>query len=168
MILALAIILTLMLLAVVYFDVTAFIIPNKLNLAFIALWPVFVAVSPEPIEWWWSIAVFAAFLAVGMLVFMTGIMGGGDVKLLIVLSLWIGWQPAELGYFGIWVTLSGGILALFLLISRAVARRIYRSEKDRLALPKVFRKGEPIPYGLAIAYAFGYMLWTDKIYGLVI
>ena len=164
MMLGFAILLTVMLLGVCYFDITRFIIPNELNLAFILIYPVFVMLSPAHIEWWMSLAVMVAFFAVGFLIFIANIMGGGDIKLLIALSLWIGWQPNALIEFGIGVSLSGGILALFLLFFRVMFRKM----KDKNKLPKVLKWKEPMPYGLAIAYAFGALLWTNHISGLVI
>ena len=168
MILAFAIILTLMLLAVVYFDVTKFIIPNKLNLAFIALYPVFVLLAPVEVQWPMAIVVMLCFFVGGILLFMTNIMGGGDIKLMIALSLWIGWNPNELAGFGMWVALSGGVLAIFLIIVRLIMRVKNRSAEKQQALPKVLRMHEPIPYGLAIAYAFGFMLWSGRIEGLAL
>lgn len=164
MILAFAVILTLMLLAVCYFDATRFIIPNELNLAFILLYPVFIILTPEPVEWWWSLAVMAAFFAVGLLLFLGNIFGGGDVKLLIVLSLWIGWKPDLLVAFIFYTALCGGVIAVFLLI----ARRSLKNIKNSARLPKVLQNGQPLPYGLAIAYAFGYILWKGLLPGLAV
>jgi len=160
MMLFFAIILTLMLLAVCYFDVTRFIIPNELNLAFILLYPVFVIMTPAHIEWWWSLAVMAAFFVVGLLLFLGNIVGGGDVKLLVALSLWIGWQPNILAVFGVCFSICGGIIALFLIIMRQALKK--KGDK----LPKVLQKKQPMPYGLAIAYAFGYILWKGLLPGL--
>lgn len=164
--LAVAIILTLGLLAVVSYDATRFIIPNWLNLAFIAFYPIFLLVTPEHIEWWWSLAVMGIFLAVGLLIFAANIMGGGDVKLLVALSLWIGWNGEALFAFGLWTALSGGILAVFLLLVRFLVRAVSKGSKRVIPVPQIFRKGEPLPYGLAIAYAFGYLLWTNQIQGI--
>jgi prepilin peptidase CpaA len=113
MLIGLAIILSLMLLAVTLFDITKFIIPNWLNAAFIALYPVFLFITPEPIEWWWSLATMLCFFAGGLLIFQLNIMGGGDVKLLIALSLWIGWNANALLGFAFLISLSGGVLAIF-------------------------------------------------------
>ena len=163
MMLGFAIILTIMLAAVVYFDATKFIIPNRLNLAFILLYPVFIILTPEHIEWWWSLVVILGFFAVGYILFLTNIMGGGDVKLFVALSLWIGWQPQALAAFGLWTALSGGILAVFLLLIRVVLKH-----KDKKHIPKALQWNEKMPYGLAIAYAFGWLVWTGQVAGLPI
>lgn len=158
-----AIILTIMLLAVAAFDVTKFIIPNWLNAAFIALFPIFLLITPQEIDWWWSLAAMLCFFVGGLLIFQFNIMGGGDVKLLIALSLWIGWQGQTLLIFGLLVSLAGGILAIFLLLARFVARKTKAKN-----LPKVLQPKSPIPYGIAIAYAFGTLIWNNHILGLVV
>ena len=168
MLIIIAIALTILLALVIYFDVTNFIIPNWLNFTFIALWPIFLLATPEPIEWWWSLAVMAGFFAVGMLIFALNIMGGGDVKLLIALSLWIGWQPQSLLIFGFWVAIAGGVLAAILLIARLGLRQSVGEKKVKKEFPKIFQMKSPIPYGVAIAYSFGYMIWTNQILGLII
>ena len=158
---AIAIILSAMLLAVVLYDITKFIIPNKLNAAFVLLYPVFLFATPEPIEWWWSLAVMACFFAVGLLIFQFNIMGGGDVKLLIALSLWIGWNGQTLAAFGLLTSIVGGVLAVFLVLARFMAAKAGAKN-----LPKVLTKNAPIPYGVAIAYAFATLMWKGHILGL--
>lgn len=156
-----AVIVTIGLLAVCYYDLTRFIIPNELNIGFLLLYPAFVILAPAEIAWWWSLVVMACFFGVGFLMFLANLMGGGDIKLLIVLSLWIGWDPNSLIAFGLWTALSGGILAIFLIVARIMFKH-----KDKTKLPKVLRWNEPLPYGLAISYAFGFLLWTGQIQGL--
>jgi len=79
-----------------------------------------------------ALAVFAVFL--GMFHF--GLMGGGDVKLIVALSLWL---P-----FGAFVTMlmvmsiAGGIVTIVMMIERRIAKNIKEIE---------------IPYGVAIAFA---------------
>ncbi len=79
-----------------------------------------------------ALAVFAVFLAI----FHFGLMGGGDVKLIVALALWL---P-----FGAFVTMlmvmsiAGGIVTIVMMIER----RIARNSKDI-----------EIPYGVAIAFA---------------
>lgn len=152
-----------MLLAVCYFDLTRFIIPNELNLGFILIYPAFLIFTPMHIEWWWSLVVMLCFFGVGFLMFLGNVMGGGDIKLLIALSLWIGWEPNALMGFGLWTALSGGVLALVLIILRVLFRH-----KDKNSVPKVLRWKEPLPYGLAIAYSFGFLLWNGQVPGLAI
>lgn len=118
-------------------DLKARTIPNGLNLA----------VALLAIPFWWAIGlplwpevalqigvaalVFAAFA--GM--FALGAMGGGDVKLLAALALWLPW-PAVLTLLVI-MSLAGGALTLAMLIRKRLARSEARLE---------------IPYGVAIAF----------------
>ncbi len=79
-----------------------------------------------------ALAVFAVFLAI----FHFGLMGGGDVKLIVALSLWL---P-----FGAFVSMlmvmsiAGGIVTIVMMIERQIARNKSPIE---------------IPYGVAIAVA---------------
>ena len=84
---------------------------------------------------WQNAAVFAAILALGTLAFAAGWMGGGDVKLIGALALWLPWQ-AVLGLLVI-MSLAGGALTIAMLIRK----RLTRSEGVL-----------EIPYGVAIAF----------------
>lgn len=77
-----------------------------------------------------ALAVFAALAAL----FAFGLMGGGDVKLLAALALWL--PVRDYVEMMMWVAVAGGLLTLALLIRHRVARRPGRPE---------------IPYGVAIA-----------------
>lgn len=79
-----------------------------------------------------ALLAFAAFAAM----FALKVMGGGDVKLLTALALWIPWDEFLQMLFV--MALAGGVLT-FVMVLWHTARR----QKDRLA----------IPYGVAIAFA---------------
>lgn len=92
-----------------------------------------------PLALWENVVVFLALLGAGTLLFASGKFGGGDVKLLACLGLWVDIGAA------VWLVatalIAGGILALIYLAVR------YRS---------ISRTGEKyqskgIPYGIAIA-----------------
>jgi len=98
--------------------------------------------------WWWAsglspwpdmavqfglaLLVFAAFVAA----FHFGWMGGGDVKLIGAIALWLPLQP--LLWMLIVMSLLGGVLTIVLLIDRVVRPRTTPIE---------------VPYGVAIAIA---------------
>lgn len=90
------------------------------------------------IELWQNGANFAVLLFVGTLLFATGKIGGGDVKLLAGLGLWFDLSGA------VWliaaVFLAGGVFALLFILFRLV--------KGRRTSAKV--RGTELPYGLAI------------------
>jgi prepilin peptidase CpaA len=119
-------------------DIRERVISNRLNIA--------IAVS-APLYWWatsvslWpgvgiqigmAFAVFAVFAGL----FSLGLMGGGDVKLLGALALWLPWQ--EMGKLLVIMALVGGVITLTTLLYHRVMRR----------------SGQPeVPYGVAIALA---------------
>ena len=116
-------------------DARRFVIPNWLC----------AAVALLSLPYWWAsgapfwpgyavqagfaVAVFAAFAAL----FAAGLMGGGDVKLLAALALWL--PVGRFAEMMVFVALFGGALTLGLLARHRLRRRPGRPE---------------IPYGLAI------------------
>lgn len=125
------------LLVAAFTDIRSRQISNKLNLAIVVLAPVF----------WWSsglalwpdvamqIGVAAAAFAVLAGMFALGMMGGGDVKLLTALALWI--EPNAFVQLIIIMALAGGVLTIVM-----GAWHFLNQQKERLA----------IPYGVAIAF----------------
>lgn len=125
------------LLIAAFTDIRSRQISNKLNLAIAIAAPAF----------WWSsglalwpdvatqigIAVAAFAVLAGM--FALGMMGGGDVKLLTALALWI--EPNAFLQLIIIMALAGGVLTIIM-----GGWHFLRQEKERLA----------IPYGVAIAF----------------
>lgn len=87
---------------------------------------------------WQNAVNFAVLLGIGMVLFASGKVGGGDVKLLAALGLWFNLAG------GIWmiaaVMIAGGVFALLFIIFRMFqGRKAKRGERGGL-----------IPYGLAI------------------
>lgn len=118
-------------------DIRSRQISNRLNIA--------VALG-APLFWWASglslwpeiamqigVALAAFTVLAGM--FALGMMGGGDVKLLTALALWI--EPTAFLQLIIIMALAGGVLTIIM-----GAWHFLRRQKDRLA----------IPYGVAIAF----------------
>jgi prepilin peptidase CpaA len=91
-----------------------------------------------PVELWQNLLVFVAVLALGTLAFAAEVLGGGDVKLLAALGLWMNFRGA------VWliaaVFLAGGILAVLYVVGRKFKRSKPKSRSERR-----------IPYGIAIA-----------------
>jgi len=92
-------------------------------------------------------------------VFALRLMGGGDVKLIAVLALWVGW--AALADFAVLVALLGGVFSLLVYVARKL--RLYLPWRQRIRTPRLFQEGAPIPYGVAIAGAFLWMMWQGKV-----
>ena len=126
-----------MLLAACWCDLKARTIPNGLNLA----------VALLAIPFWWSIGLalwpeVALQLGIAALVFglfaiafAFGAMGGGDVKLVAAIALWLPW-PSVVALLFI-MSVAGGALTLAMLIRHKLARAAGKLE---------------IPYGVAIAF----------------
>lgn len=130
-------------------DIRSRIIPNPLN-AGIAL--------SAPLWWWASglspwpgmaiqIALGGAALLVFMGAFAMGAMGGGDVKLIAALGLWL--VPLDFFRMIVWMSLGGGLLTIGMLIWKWA-----RKNEGQLE----------IPYGVAIAAATAPVLAERYIY----
>jgi len=126
-------------------DLSSRIIPNRLN-ALIAL---------LAIAWWlanglgWADILAQIGLSIGVLLvfalfFHMGWMGGGDVKLLAGLALWL---PVEkMAGLLVWMAIGGGVLTVVIL----AVHRLRRAE------------GRPeVPYGVAIVGAALLVLTND-------
>ena len=123
------------------------IIPNWLN-ATIAL---------LAIPFWWAaglslwpdvalqIGVALAVFAVFALAFHLGAMGGGDVKLVAALALWL--PPLAVLKLLVIMSIAGGLLTVAMLIPHRIAKTAGQPE---------------IPYGIAIAFG-GFWLISERI-----
>jgi prepilin peptidase CpaA len=133
----LLVILAVALLACSWWDLKTRTIPNWLNLAIallaipfwfslgLSLWPeIALQVAVAFVAFW----VFAAAFAMGA-------MGGGDVKLIAALALWMRWDMVLV--LLVLMSLAGGVLTLAYLIRHKLAQREEKLE---------------IPYGVAIAF----------------
>ena len=129
--------LVLMLLAASWCDLKSRTIPNSLNIAIALL----------AIPFWWSIGLTlwpdaAIQIGVALLVFALfaiafalGAMGGGDVKLVGALALWLPFQAVIVLLFV--MSIAGGVLTLAMYLRHKLARNQGQLE---------------IPYGVAIAF----------------
>jgi len=133
-------------------DLVSFRIPNWVSLALVAAFlPAallgFLAGAPLS-ALGLNLAVGAAALVAGVVMWSLRWIGGGDAKLFAAAALWIGW-PAAGVYLAV-TGLAGGALAVLLLNLRAPILRPYVIAGPawfaRLAEP-----GESVPYGVAIA-----------------
>ncbi len=88
---------------------------------------------------WQNLLVFVAVLLLGTVAFSAGVLGGGDVKLLAALGLWLDIRGAV--WFLAAVFLAGGLLALVLIAGRMILKRPRGKDRGK----------HRIPYGIAIA-----------------
>jgi len=141
--------LALMLLAVCCFDLRSRTIPNALNLA--------IALCAVPFWWatgldlWTDVAmqigVSALLFILFALAFAAGGMGGGDVKLIAALALWLPWQAVMA--LLVLMSLAGGVLTVAMLVRKQLARSEARLE---------------VPYGVAIAFGGLWLIGQRFLY----
>ncbi len=136
-------------------DVRQFRIPNAVSLGLILLYPAHVLASPLPVDWLWASIVSGGVLCAGMLLFAWGIVGGGDVKFLCAAALWAG--PHLIAPLLAAMSLSGGLLALAVLLLQH--RRRYISAGSASFFLPVEPDAPPgrVPYGVAIALGAAYV-----------
>ena len=118
-------------------------ISNVLSFAVFAAAIVAMILGGFELALWRNALVFAALLGVGTLLFGTGKMGGGDVKLLAAVGLWCNLKAA-LTLLPM-VFIMGGLLALLVLAARTIA------PEGAGARVILLKPGSGIPYGIAIA-----------------
>lgn len=126
------------LLVAAFTDLRSRTISNKLTAAIALCAPLFWLVQPDfswiDVAWQLGVASLTLLILAGF--FAAGWMGGGDVKLLTALALWV--RPADFGALVIYMAVIGGVLTLVF-----GAWHIARRQRDRIA----------VPYGVAIAAA---------------
>lgn len=144
--------------AVMAYDASKFIIPNWLVGSLLLVYPVALFAANFAVDWKMDLLGMLITFAIGYVVFALRMMGGGDVKLIIVLALWVGWE--KLAMFGFNFAVLGGVLSIFILIVRKIIPHII---SDKGKLPRILRNKEPVPYGLAIAGAFLMMLYSNDV-----
>jgi prepilin peptidase CpaA len=140
----LIIVLAILLVAAAAEDAAKLKISNLLVLAVLLGGVVSAVLSGPRFEIWQNLALFALFIAIGIPLFATGKLGGGDVKLLAAVGFWYDFQSA-LGLL-LAVVIAGGILALVMVTLRMV--RWSEKARERIIVLQP-RKG--IPYAIAIA-----------------
>lgn len=131
-----------------YFDFSWFRIPNRLNIAIAALYPVHVMFSLQAVDWTAALGVAAVVLAFGAYLFVSGAMGGGDVKLFAVTSLWAG--PAMVFQFLVLTSIVGAVMALAMVTPFRFGLAAAFESVGGLRMRDVLLSGK-LPYGAAIA-----------------
>ncbi|HET9426956.1 MAG TPA: prepilin peptidase [Allosphingosinicella sp.] len=131
-------VLALLLLTASWLDLRSRTIPNGLNLtiALLALpfwWASGLGLWPDVA---WQIGLALLVFGLFTIPFALGAMGGGDVKMLGALALWV--PAAALLPLLVIMSLAGGVLTLAMVIRQRLARQQRQLE---------------VPYGVAIAFA---------------
>ena len=143
--------LVLALVAAAVSDAIGYVIPNSAVVAVVGLFVAAAALSAPPVAWLSHVAAAALVLTIGLFLFHFRLMGGGDVKFWAACALWAGMDLLIVQL--VYVTTIGVVVALVLaLIRMAVEFGVqFVPEGTGNALPRVLRRGAPVPYGIAIA-----------------
>jgi prepilin peptidase CpaA len=130
-------------------DATSYTIPNWISLALLGAFPVAALAFGLPLSTiGLNLAVGAAALVAGMVMFALGWIGGGDAKLFAASALWLG-LPAAPTYLAV-VGIGGGALAVSLLALRSAYVRPFMPTAPAW-FARLVEPGENVPYGVAIA-----------------
>ena len=116
-------------------DIRSRIIPNWLNaaIALLAI-PFWFAVGLDTHAMLIQVGLASVVLALFAACFVIGMMGGGDVKMLAALALWM--PLGKMAALLVWMAVAGGVLTLGMLLVHRL-----RKSSDKLE----------IPYGVAIS-----------------
>lgn len=129
-------------------DLFSMTIPNRISLALLVSFVVLAPLSGMPVlEVGEHLLTGVLVLAVCLIFFAMGVMGGGDAKLLTAAAVWFGFG-SSLTEFAVYVSVFGGMLTLILLILRSQAAAI---QALGMQLPGSLLLEKKIPYGIAIA-----------------
>jgi prepilin peptidase CpaA len=130
-------------------DFLDYLIPNRLVLALVALYPIYVlAAGGGAVDWLGGILVGGAVLIAGLVLFAFRLIGGGDAKLLAATSLWAG--PALILPFLLLTAVAGGILALMMIAAARLT--IFFPQLLRIVPQQTAVLGQQnLAYGVAIA-----------------
>lgn len=138
-------------------DILRFRIPNRITMALVLFYPAYVLSADHPVDWLPAIGVAAACLVVGFLLYSVKACGAGDAKMFAAVALWAG--PTLILPFGLYTTLAGGVMVLFMWFQH----RLARAPSATMALHTTADSGfvkQPMPYGAAIAVGGLYVAFT--------
>lgn len=154
-----------------FIDILYFRIPNRIFYFLFYLFPLFVFLTGR-YEAFSHYGLFLISSAFCFVLFVLGLMEGGDAKLISVVALWIGWS--EVLFFLIGVALIGGVLGLMILAApEMVKTNTFRARRSLERYPffcrsipffipdvegiepeiAMMHKKRMVPYGVAIALA---------------
>jgi prepilin peptidase CpaA len=148
--------------AAAVYDAATLTIPNWISLFLVALFPI----AAIGADFSWAevgihFAVGFVALLVGMGLFASGVIGGGDAKLFAAIALLVG--AADFAPYILAVALAGGALGCVLLGVRwaATTYDVY----GRLSwLSHIAKQGAGIPYGIAIAVGGLFVLPATRLF----
>lgn len=146
-------------------DLFTMTIPNRISLVLVAG---FLALAPVVMEPWQIAQHFGAgllVLAVGVLLFIPGWVGGGDAKLAAAVALWVGFE--NLMPYLFCVALAGGVLAILFGTFRGFP--LPRPVLAEAWAVRLHDRRCGIPYGIALAagalFVYPQTAWFSSLVG---
>ncbi|PIW27049.1 MAG: pilus assembly protein CpaA [Rhodospirillales bacterium CG15_BIG_FIL_POST_REV_8_21_14_020_66_15] len=131
-------------------DLQEYRIPNSVNLAIAALFPVYAMLPGAGVDIVGSVVLATVVLAGGTGLFALGVLGGGDVKLITAVSLWIG--PAAFLDFLLVMAVCGGAVALIQSSQWRLGVAQFLADRGETGFARTLI-GRDVPYAVAIAAA---------------
>ena len=134
------------------YDSTKYIIPNFITICLCLLFFLTTVLLPYKTEWLSHFGAASLVFVVGLVAYKYKALGAGDIKLITAVSLWASFE--FLSELLIFISIAGGALALFLLLFRQIIVMLVIEIpilRHKFPWPRVLCRGEPIPYGVAIA-----------------
>jgi prepilin peptidase CpaA len=137
-------------------DATKLQIPNWVSISLVLFFAVFAVMAHMPLsDIAAHLAVGAIVLVIGMGLFAWGKFGGGDAKLIAAVSLWFGWPMLMPGLF--MIAVFGGLLTLAILVLRHFEVATWFEGHGYHSI--MLEKGRGVPYGVAIAAGFVFLIF---------
>lgn len=144
-------------------DLVSFTIPNRLQLALLAVFALFVAVSGMTVPaLGWHLLAGLVGLVIGFGLFAAGWIGGGDAKLFAGVALWLGFS--DLMAYALVASVCGGALTIAIMLLRQMPLPVLLARQSWFARLHDARSG--IPYGVALAAGAFFLLPSSEIFRL--
>jgi len=135
---------------VAYGDIRTRRIPNELVVAILTLAAFRIALARDPSAALYTLAASVALFAATFLLFWRGLLGGGDVKLLVATGFLIGYH--DLFQFLFVMSVCGALVAVAVLAHNRLGRRVAASDPEHPEPPEPPAR-LTVPYGVAISVA---------------
>lgn len=136
-------------------DIRSFRIPNECSLALLALFAIYAFVSLSLEQVLSALLVGGIAFVVAYTFYALGQFGGGDVKLLSVLSIWAG--PSSISEFIFVMAITGGLMAVLMLSRFKFSFAGLLKRLDQVSAADNILANR-LPYGVAIASGGGAVL----------
>lgn len=128
-------------------DLRRFEIPNTLPVVLTLSYPIAAIAGGQDVPaLLWHVALAAAVLIGGMVLYFMRVFGGGDAKLIAAAALWTG--PAATAEFLLLTAVCGGIVALLLMLFWRI--RLPAFAANMPSLQRLHNARHQVPYALGI------------------